>query len=245
MSKFVIGCTWDGAPHLTAEAKAELWASIPDYQKDARSKGIPTLGAGAVYPFSESNIRVDDFEIPTHWKRAFGLDCALSGTTAAAWGAIDPESGILYIYSIYRRSQAETPIHAEAIKARGAWIPGVGDAADVLDHDRTQFITLYRRYGLTLDLPDKAVETGIQDVYDRLSAGKLKVFASCTAFFEEFRLYRRDERGRIVKERDHVLDAVRYLVRSGLQRARSKPTPKAAGDGYAYYEGNQALAWMR
>lgn len=246
MSRFLIGADWDDAPHLTDIAKAELWASIPAYQRDARSKGIPQLGAGAIYPFPESGIRVDDFPIPAHYRRAFALDCALAGTTAAAWGALDPESQILYIYSVYKRSQAETAVHAEALKARGAWIPGVGDAADVIDHDRTQFIALYRRHGIDLQLPDKAVEAGIQDVYDRLSAGKLKVFASCSPFFAEFRLYQRDEKGRVKKVNDHILDAVRYLVRSGLKRAKTQaaaPKPKQE----SIYESSKSreLGWMR
>ena len=60
-----------------------------------------------------------------------------------------------------------------------------------------------RRLGLSLELADKAVEAGIQEVWALLSAGRLKAFASCGAWFEEFRLYRRDENGRIVKQNDY------------------------------------------
>lgn len=225
MSRVLIGATWDDVGHLTQEAKDALWASIPPHQRDARSKGIPQLGAGAIYPFPESEIRVAPFEIPRHWPRGFGLDTALGGTTAAVWAALDRETQVLYLYDIYKRSGAEVAVHMEAFRAKGLWIPGVGDAADILDHDRTQFITKYRQHGLNIELPDKAVETGIQDVYDRLSAGKLKVFSSCSAWFEEFRLYRRDEKGRVVKKNDHLLDATRYLCRSGVQRMKIQPAP--------------------
>ena len=74
MSKFVVGATWDDVPHLTPEQKAELWGSIPPYQRDARSKGIPQLGSGAIYPVPESEIVVDPFELPLHWPRGYGLD---------------------------------------------------------------------------------------------------------------------------------------------------------------------------
>lgn len=240
-SRLLVGATWDNAPHLSESAKAELWNSIPEFLRDARTKGIPQLGSGAIYPFSESSIRVTDFPLPKHWVRAFGLDTALSGTTAAAWGILDRETQNLYVYSVYKRSQAETAVHAEAMKARGLWIPGVGDAADVMDSDRTQFIALYRRYGFNLELPDKAVETGIQDVYDRMSAGKFKVFASCVAFFEEFRLYQRDEKGKVKKVNDHILDATRYLVRSGLQRAKCEPGPPKP----SLTDAPAKLSWMR
>jgi len=245
MSRFVIGATWDDAPHLTPEAKAELWASIPDFQKDARSKGIPQLGAGAIYPFPESGVRVPDLELPAHWPRAFGLDCALGGTTAIVWGAMDRESNTLYVYSVYTRAAAEVAIHVDALIARGKWIHGVGDAAGVIDADRTSFLQKYRQYGISVDLPDKTVETGIQEVYDRLSAGKIKVFASCAAWFNEYRLYRRDERGRVVKVNDHAMDATRYLVRSGLGLMRVKPAPVDEEPTLVYDLAHSSTGWMR
>ena len=126
MSRFLIGAAWDDAPHLDSAVKETLWASIPEYQRDARAKGIPQLGSGAIYPFPESSIRVDDFSIPKHYARAFGLDCALAGTAAAAWGALDRDTDILYITSVYKRAQTEVAVHAAAIKARGQWVPGAG-----------------------------------------------------------------------------------------------------------------------
>jgi hypothetical protein len=96
---------------------------------------------------------------------------------------------------------------------------------------------------VNLTLPDKAVETGIQDVYDRLSAGKLKVFASCSAWSEEFWLYRRDDRGRVVKKHDRLMDCTRYLVRSGLQRMKAEPQPGEAEDAMSLRRSG-ALSWM-
>jgi hypothetical protein len=93
-------------------------------------------------------------------------------------------------------------------------------------HDAEQLINVYRRGGLDLVLADKAVETGIQDVWELMSAGRFKVFAHCSAWFDEFRLYHRDETGRIVKANDHLMDATRYLVRSGLTRATTEPTDR-------------------
>ena len=200
--------------------KDELWASIPPYQRDARTKGIPALGSGAVYQVPESTVSIPDFELPKHWPRAWALDAAASGPTAAVWGALDRESGTLYIYSVYKREQAEPAIHAAAVRARGEWIWGVGDVAAIANSDGEQFIDLYRRLGLDIQLADKGVESGIQEVWELLSAGRLKVFASCGGWFEEYRLYRRDEKGRIVKANDHLMDATRYLVKSGLDRMR-------------------------
>jgi hypothetical protein len=225
VSRFVVTATWDDAPHLTPEVREELWNSIPPYQRDARSKGIPQLGAGAIYQVSEDDVKVADFAVPEHWPRAFGMDTGWEWT-AAVWGAHDRETDTLYVYSAYKRGQVEPPIHAQAIRARGDWIRGVGDAAAVNLYDGRSFIDIYRGEGLDVELPDKAVEAGIQQVWTRLSAGKLKVFASCGPWFEEYRLYRRDEKGKVVKSNDHLMDATRYLVVSGMTRARVKPADR-------------------
>lgn len=214
MSRHVTFCTWDQAPHLTEEVKAELWASIPPYQRDARSKGIPALGSGAIFPIAEENITVKDFELPAHWPKAFAMDHGWNWF-GAVWMAYDRDSQTRYLYSCYKRSQAEPPIHAEAIKARGAWVPGVGDCSDINKYDGQQFLKIYRNLGLTLKLANKAVETGLTEMWKELSSGKLKVFGTCGQWFDEYRLYHRNEQGVIVKVNDHLMDPTRYLVRAG------------------------------
>jgi phage terminase large subunit-like protein len=227
-SKFVVQCDWNQVPHLSDDVKARMLSEIQESHRDARRCGIPSIGAGKIYPFTESDIRVKDFLIPDHWPRAYGMDAGGgSKSTAAVWGAKDPQSQTIYITSVYKRAAAEPVIHATAIKARGAWIPGVGDCAALImtDHDAEQLITVYKRLGLNIELPDKAVETGIQEVWELFGTGGLKIFESCTPLFEELRLYRRDKHGRVVKENDHLLDALRYLIRSG--RTRMKTQAKA------------------
>jgi len=41
---------WDDVPHLSEQQKKLMLAETPPYLRDARSKGIPSLGAGAIYP---------------------------------------------------------------------------------------------------------------------------------------------------------------------------------------------------
>src|SRR5262249_10336190 len=125
-SRFVVMATWDDAPHLNEAAKKELWSSIPPFQRDARSKGIPQLGAGAIYPVPESELLVAPFSIPEHWPRGYGMDVGWN-CTAAIWGAMDRQTDTLYLYREYTRSQAEPSIHVHGIKAAGDWIPGFID----------------------------------------------------------------------------------------------------------------------
>lgn len=226
MSRYVVMATWDDVPHLTKEMKDELWASIPPFERDARAKGKPQLGSGAIYPVAESEIECTPFRIPAHWPRVYGLDVGWN-RTAAVWAAWNDEANVVYIYSEYYRAQAEPSIHADAIKTRGAWIPGVIDPAarGRSQIDGNRLIEQYDALNLSLQLADNSREAGIQAVWQRLSNGTLKVFTSCPNWFAEFRIYRRDEKGVIVKKDDHLMDATRYLLMSGLRIATTEPKP--------------------
>jgi hypothetical protein len=88
----------------------------------------------------------------------------------------------------------------------------------------------YQDLGLKLEPADNAVEAGLHAVWMRLCTGRLKIFQSCQAWLAEFRLYRRDENGRVVKENDHLMDATRYLVRSMGKILRTMPADVAFED---------------
>jgi phage terminase large subunit-like protein len=244
--RFVLTMGFDDAPHLSPESKAKLLAAFPPHERDARSKGIPRLGSGAIFPVPESEFIVNDFEIPAHWPRAYGMDVGWN-RTAVPWGAINRDTDTVYLYSEHYRGEAEPSIHATAIKARGDWIPGVLDPAarGRSQIDGTQLVTLYKNLGLDVEFANNAVEAGIYEVWQRLSTGRLKVFKSMTNWLDEYRLYRRDEKGRIVKEKDHLMDATRYLIMSGLARAKVKPNDqpvKPAIEWGSY--GGTGTGWM-
>lgn len=236
-SRCVIMATWDDAPHLDERTKEMLFASYMPFQRDARTLGVPALGSGAIYPVPESDIVVPDMAIPDHWPRAYGMDVGWN-RTAAIWGAFDRETSTGYLYSQHYRGEAEPVVHAEAIKSRGVWIPGAIDPASRGrgQKDGEQLLDLYSSFGLDLQMADNAVDAGIYDVWTLLSAGKLKVLASCSDWLTEYRLYRRDEKGRIVKKNDHLMDSTRYLIRTGREIARTKPVPRE----HAFYPGG----WM-
>lgn len=222
-SKYLVSATWEDAPHLTEEDKRQILESTPPYLQDARSKGIPQIGAGAVWPILEERIVCEPFQIPEFWPVAYALDVGWNNT-AALWGAWDRDSDTVYIWSEYKQKEAEPATHVDAIRARGEWIPGVIDPAarGRSQRDGVRLLDEYQRMGLLLELAENAVESGVQTVFRRMVGGRLKIFDTCRAFLEEFRWYQRDDKGRIVKENDHLCDCLRYLVVSGLLLALTK-----------------------
>jgi Terminase RNaseH-like domain len=233
-----------GPPHLTDAAKAELLASIPPYQRESRSKGVPQLGSGGIYQVPEEDIVVADFEVPVHWPRAYALDVGWR-RTAALWGARDNES-VLYFYSEHYAGQQEPLLHAQAIKSRGDWIYGVIDpaAGGRSQIDGEQLIEIYRQCGLKLVPAVNTVEAGIFTVWQLMSSGKLKVFRSLGNWLSEFRLYQRDKDGKILKQNDHLMDCTRYFVMSARERMGIKPEPDYDQPRQTYSPGERNFAWM-
>jgi len=223
-SKYLVQASWDDVPHLDEKTKAELLAATPPHLRDARSRGEPSLGAGAIYPIQLSEVVCDPFPIPPHYPRAYALDVGWN-RTAALWGAWDRETDCWYLYTEHYRGQAEPSIHATAIRARGEWIPGAIDPASRgrTQDDGAQLMVQYVELGLHLVKADNALEAGIYDVWQRLSTGRLKVFRTLMNWQVEYRLYRRDEKGKIVKQFDHLMDCTRYLIRTGPTIAIHSP----------------------
>lgn len=261
MARFLVMADWDNnAPHLTPEVKRDLWASIPEYQKDARTKGIPQLGAGVIYPIADSEILCDAFPIPDHWFRGYALDIGW-GRTAAIWRAYDPDAKprIHYFYDEHYQAESTPEIHGAAIRKRGAWIPGRVDPAarGRKQDDGKKMLTLYRKaiYGeedlsvgiRMLGIARNAVEAGIYEMLMGFQQGTIKIFRNrCPNFLAERRLYRRNERGEVMKTFDHAMDAGRYNIASGDTWLAQLPKPIVSDplDRFTTHTPNSGLGWM-
>jgi phage terminase large subunit-like protein len=224
--KYVSQVSWEEVPHLSEDQKKEILSSYSAHEREARSRGIPSLGAGAIYPYLEDDLVCEPFEIPMWWPRAYGMDVGWN-RTAVVWGAMDPDTRQIYLYSEHYQGQAHPAVHASAIKARGEWIRGVIDPrSDARSQtDGTRLIDLYMEEGLDLDVADNSVEAGLYKVGQMLESGQLKIFNTLRNWLSEYRIYRRDENGKIIKKNDHLMDSTRYLCMSGIRLMQTMPDP--------------------
>jgi phage terminase large subunit-like protein len=60
----VISMTIEDAEHYTPAERAKIIASYPPHEREARTKGIPSLGSGLIFPVMEEDIVVEPFDIP-------------------------------------------------------------------------------------------------------------------------------------------------------------------------------------
>lgn len=223
--KFVTMVGWDDVPHLSEDRKASLLATIPEHLRAAKTKGQPYLGMGAIYPIPEVDVVVRPFQIPEYWPKAYSMDPSWR-KTAIVWGALDQENDTWYIYREYYMGQQDPAVHAAAITRNGDWINGVVDPHGVKAGkgvSSQSFLEKYEELGLNLSLANPcgpgSVEIGINEMYHRLSTGRLKVFNICQNWLFEYRIYRRDDKGKIVESNNHLMDATRYLCLCGHQVA--------------------------
>lgn len=231
----VISMTIEDAEHYSPEERARIIASYPAHEREARTKGIPSMGSGLIFPVIEEDIVCDPFEIPRHWVQLGGMDFGWDHPTAGAAIAWDRDADVIYLTKDYRQRQATPIVHAAAFKAWGSWLPwawphdGNNDTAAGENLSKQ-----YRDQGLNM-LPERAtfedgsnsVEAGLMEMLDRMITGRFKVFRTCGSFLEERRIYHRKD-GKIVKERDDVISAARYAVM--MKRfARVKPVTGNGG----------------
>lgn len=236
--------TIEDAEHYTPAQRKAIINSYPAHEREARAMGIPTLGSGRIFPVAEEVIRELPVTLPNHWPRICGLDFGWDHPTAAAWLAWDRDTDTVHVYDAYRVREATPLVHSAAVKSKGSWIP-VAWPHDGLQHDKgsgEQLAEQYRKHGLAMlkeraTFPDgsNGVEAGLMEMLDRMQTGRLKVAKHLHDWWEEFRLYHRDD-GKVVKENDDLMSATRYALM--MLRFAKTPTVQDRMSRVAPYRGS-------
>jgi len=210
---------WDDAPHMSEEKKKRLLGAYPEHQKDMRTKGVPMLGHGRIYDFSEEFVTCEPFDIPKHFRVIDGMDFGWDHPQSRIRLVFNPETDEHYITHGWKASR-NTPDMARGATMSWSLNCPTSWPHDGLNSEKSsgeQQKTAYVEAGFKL-LKDRAtwkdggngVEAGIFEIRDLISQGKFKVFNGVRAVLDEMLQYHRDDKGKIVKSQDDALDGVRY-----------------------------------
>ena len=203
--------------------------------------GLWVSAEGMVYEDSwdpKYNI-IDRFSISSDWPRYLVIDFGFTHPFVCLWAAEDPD-GRLYIYRQIYKTKTLVEDHAREIKRVSHWGQSGGDPLPrliICDHDAEDRATLERHLGLYTTAAHKSVSDGIQAVasrFRRSENGKPRIMIMRdslverdkdladrklpTELSEEPESYVWDTRQGMkkgeqpVKEHDHALDCVRYLI---------------------------------
>jgi phage terminase large subunit-like protein len=219
--RHVTSMTLEDAQHYTDEDRERIIASYPEHERDARTKGVPVLGSGRVFPITDETIACEYRDFPSHWPRIGGMDFGWDHPFAAVELVWDREQDTVYVRKAYRQRQSTPIMHAAALREWGRDLPWAwprDGKRETLEGAGIALARQYRSQGLNMlhehaQFEDKSVsvEAGIMDMLDRMQTGRFKVFKPLNEWWEEFRLYHRKD-GRVVKEGDDLMSATRYAV---------------------------------
>ncbi len=207
--------------HFTAEEKAARLADYKPHERDARARGIPMLGSGAIFTTPEDQVVEPSIGyVPEEWAKGWGLDFGIGHPFAAALCAWDRDADVVHVLHAIRMKDAISLVHVNAMLgyADGLWVFWPKDGADRDPHGGDPLAIGYKKLGLRMwhehahwDGGSLSTEAGIDEWIDRERTGRIKFAAHLSELLDERRYYHRKE-GLIVKIRDDILSAVRIFL---------------------------------
>lgn len=232
--------TLEDAAHFTGEQREKIRASYPAFERDARTRGIPMRGSGAVFPVDLDDILCDSFPIPDHWAQICGIDFGWAHPSAGVRIAFDRDTDVIYVIAEHRAKEQTPIMFAGAVKPWGDWLPwawphdGHASGGKFGTADQQQLSAIYRSHGLkmqqshaTFQDGSNGVEAGITEMLERMQTNRLKAFRELRLWGEEFSMYHRKD-GVIVKENDDLISATRYALMSkrfAKTKVETRPRP--------------------
>ena len=201
-------------PVFPQEEWQRVQAALPPWKFDLFYRARWSRPAGLIYENWDDSHKVAKFPIPADWPRYVGIDFG-GLNLAALYYTENPDSGQYYAYQIYypevKRTVAQ---HVQEILHGQPPLTAVGGAPS-----EEQWRMEFKAAGLIVVKPPISdVEVGIDRVYAAHNAGRIRVFDTLEAYFDEKASYARvlDDAGeptdQIEDKADyHLMDCERYL----------------------------------
>ena len=226
-----------GTPIMTEKAKAAFIAGISDpLEIDPRIYGIPSAGAGMVFPWGidECKFSLTETEMDPNWTFIAAIDPAKTkDKTSITFVAWDEENDVMYAYrnNVFRnRVLPEDYVHLfleeETREIPVAWPSDANaegrytnDGSSLYDWLSTRNVSMVRDPFLN---PEDAngnennrKEPGLQEIASRLKNGKLKIERSLVPLLLEMTSYQYNEKNQSKYDgEDDCIDSLRYAVQS-------------------------------
>lgn len=221
----------DDNPHLDDEAKTMVLDGLSEEEKEARKRGRFVHFSGLIYADFEPEVHVIPYHpppAPELCNVVVGIDPGIRYACAVVWAYLDPHDEMFVFHEHYvpNRTIKEVAQYIRGVNAELELDPiyyvidpaarnkqqqtGRSDQMEFADH------------GIVTIAGQNAVTAGLNRVKERLQNRRLFVMDTCPNMISEFRHYRwrdppksgEDAREAPVKTRDHLLDALRYVVMS-------------------------------
>jgi phage terminase large subunit-like protein len=221
--------------HISQERREELAANYSDAERETRLEGTPQLGAGPVFQLEllPSVIKAVDFDsVPSYCKMICGVDFGYKAGFAAVLLAWAPDTGDHFVVDSFQMQQSDALHHTARIHAMCRYfkIP-IAWPHDGHQHDKGSGIALsaqYKSFGLAMlaqhaqnhGTTNFSIEPTISEIRQLMSLGKIAIGSHNLELIEQMRMLHRDENFKIVKQRDHLVDALRYAL---MMKRKGKP----------------------
>ncbi len=180
-----------------------------------------TLAEGLVYPMFGDSCIVQD--IPDTGDYYISIDYGTHNPfSAGLWCVTKTEAVRIgeYYYCGREERKEKTPeeYYSEVKRLAG----GRDIKCLIVDPSADAFIaTVKKHHEFKVRGAVNDVLPGIQTTAEMIASGKVKIHESCEDAIREFGLYRWDEKAesdRVVKENDHAMDEIRYMVMTVLKK---------------------------
>lgn len=218
--------TMDDNPTLSEKIKARYRTLYSGVFYDRFIRGQWVAATGVIYPMFNREFHV----VPTVARpySVYYISCDYGTANPMSMGLWGECGGVWYRIREYYWASRETgqqKTDDEYYTELEALAGDMPIRAVVVDPSAASFIELIRRRGrFRVRAANNDVLDGIRQVAACLTAGRIKFNDCCAAAFAEFPAYVWDEKAtgdRPVKEHDHAMDDIRYMVRTVIMSAPS------------------------
>ena len=176
------------------------------------------VAEGAIYPMFDPEIHVVD-KLPDMKQLWVGGDYGTSNPCAFEIIGLGVDDCLYAIDEYYYSSKANYGKVKTDAQYSQDYQKFIGDRKPrfvFIDPSAASFIAqLHNDKVKNLAVANNSVMSGIRKVSTLLGLGKLKIHSSCTRLINEFSSYRWNEKSHIeepIRENDHCLDALRYVI---------------------------------